>query len=39
VVTGRASDPKEGAAQASQALDNGSAARTLARWAAYTQDT
>ena len=39
VVAGHASDPKEGAAQASQALDNGSAARTLARWAAYTQDT
>jgi anthranilate phosphoribosyltransferase len=36
-VTGRAKDPKEAAAQASQAIDNGSAARMLARWAAHTQ--
>lgn len=36
-VTGRAKDPKQAAAQASQAIDTGSAARMLARWAAHTQ--
>ena len=36
-VTGHARSPKEAAAQAEQAIDNGAAARTLARWVAETQ--
>lgn len=37
IVTGRAHDPKEAAARASQTIDDGSAAGTLARWVAQTQ--
>ena len=36
-VTGHAKNPKEAAAQAAQAIDNGAAARTLAQWVAHTQ--
>lgn len=38
-VTGHAKDPKEAAAQAEQAIDNGAASRTLSRWASRTQSS